>query len=62
MNPTIQIFYKPESLHNIIQITRNCRTEITALQEIRWPENSNLKSKNSTLFYSGMKNQNMKME
>jgi len=58
----IRTLYKPGALHNIIQITSNYRTEITALQEIRWPGNGILKSGNSTIFYSGTKNQNMKME
>lgn len=58
----IRTLYKPGALHNIIQITSNYRTEITALQEIRWPGNGILKSGNSTILYSGKKIKNMKME
>ncbi|KAL4127579.1 hypothetical protein QTP88_011746 [Uroleucon formosanum] len=53
----IRTLYKPGALHNIIQITSNYRTEITALQEIRWPGNGILESGNSTILYSGTKNQ-----
>lgn len=53
----IRTLYKPGALNNIIRMTNKYKTEITALQEIRWPGNGNLKSENSTLFYSGTNNQ-----
>jgi len=49
----IRTLYKPGALQNIIQAIKNYRPEIVVLQEMRWPENGNLKSGEVTLFYSG---------
>lgn len=52
----VRTLNKPGALQYVLDAYNNYTIDILAVQEIRWPNNGNLKKGNITLFYSGTSN------
>lgn len=52
----VQSWYRPGAAKNAVEQLENIGMDITAVQEIRWPDDGNIKISKSTIFYSGNKN------
>jgi len=52
----IRTLYKPGALKIITEEVEKYKIPLVAVQEIRWTGEGNIRSNNSTIFYSGTKN------
>lgn len=52
----VQSWYRPGAAINAVEQMENIGMDITAVQEIRWPDDGNIKISKSTIFFSGNKN------
>ncbi|KAF0713600.1 craniofacial development protein 2-like, partial [Aphis craccivora] len=51
----VRTLNKPGALQYLLDAIKKYNTNILALQEIRWPNDGNMKKDDKTIFYSGRK-------
>lgn len=52
----IRTLFNPVAIKTVTDQIKKYKLPVVALQELRWPGNGNVKSKNYTIFYSGSEN------
>lgn len=52
----VQSWYRPGAAINAVEQMENIGMDITAVQEIRWPDDGNIKISKSTIFFRCNKN------